>query len=59
MLTCTDGKFCRKKSTIPSGMVGGSKHALNASINLANCLRDLAAAFFNMASLILSDKYPS
>ncbi|MCI73740.1 hypothetical protein A2U01_0095004, partial [Trifolium medium] len=49
-LTTADGEFCRKKSTIPSGMVGGSKPALNAFLNLATSLQDFAAAFSNMES---------
>jgi hypothetical protein len=52
MLTFADGEFCSKNSTIPSGMGGGFKPALNAFLNLAASLRDLAAAFFNMASSI-------
>jgi len=59
MLTSADGEFCRKKSTRPSGMARGSKRALNALLNLATSLRDLAAAFFNMACSIDRNKNPS
>jgi len=53
MLTLADGEFFRKKSTIPSGMGGGFKLALNDFPNLEESLRDLAATFFNMASLTM------
>ena len=59
MVTSAEGEFCRKKSTIPSGMARGSKRALNAFLNLATSLRDLAAAFFNMAASIDWNKNPS
>jgi hypothetical protein len=50
MLTFADGEFCRKKSIIPRGMGRGFlKHALNVLLNMAASLRDLEAAFFNMA----------
>jgi hypothetical protein len=57
MLTFADGEFCCKKSTIPSGIAGGSKQ--NAFLNLTTSLRDLVAVFFNMASSIDQDKDPS
>jgi hypothetical protein len=59
MLTSADGEFCRKKSTIPLGMAGGSKRALNVFLNLATSLRDMAASFFNKASTIERDEDPS
>ncbi|KAK2383405.1 hypothetical protein QL285_070861 [Trifolium repens] len=59
MVSCADGEFCRKKSTIPSGMQCSSKYALNAFINSANSSGDLAAVFFNMESSIVWDKPPS
>ncbi|KAI5425160.1 hypothetical protein KIW84_031096 [Lathyrus oleraceus] len=58
-LTSANGEFCRKKSTIPSGMAGGSKHVSNAFLNFTPSLGDLAADFFNMASFINSNKDPS
>ena len=58
MLTVVKGEFCRRKSTIPSGMGGGCKPSLNALFNLAASSGDLVAALFNMVSSIKSINNP-
>jgi hypothetical protein len=58
MLTSVNGEFCRKKSIIPSGMGGGFKPALNAFLNFAASLRDLAATFSNMNVCIIQPNAP-
>lgn len=56
MLTLAVDEFWSRKSTIPSGIEGGSKPAPNVFRKSAASSGDFAAAFINMASFSMQDK---